>query len=311
MAAPNPISQDDTFFVGMWSREVERVVLSKLDFEQWNNNWIVGDIENNKQVLRLVRDELISRPDVFYCPYENTVEASVDVWTIRPNLLVYRPKGEPCWEQMRVLFRETIAISDTHSGDNYRSGEPSHNECVSEVVNQPSALNRTYKSNETPSRTKSLSERGQLPLRLHAAAYNSTEMGDFATFYDSIWTRELEDRFLEEALAAKKNGTWQVSPDWRNSAFVERIAPLLNEKIGIKLPIAFYGEKVVRLFERQNIFQFIIGHTHVYWHKRSNEMTYMSNETFSELATLMPLAHAYKEKGEPQYLKLCALFVVE
>ncbi|KAH6801328.1 hypothetical protein C2S52_001792 [Perilla frutescens var. hirtella] len=111
---------------------------------------------------------LISRPDVFYYPYENTVEASVDVWTvisrIRPNLLVYRPKGEPCWEQMRVLFRETIAISDTHSGGNNRSGEPSHNECVSEVVDQPSASNRTYKSNETPSRTESLSGRSSFHI---------------------------------------------------------------------------------------------------------------------------------------------------
>ncbi|KAH6800042.1 hypothetical protein C2S52_000506 [Perilla frutescens var. hirtella] len=65
---------------------------------------------------------LIDRPDVFYHPPDNIVEASVDVWfeisRIRPNLLFYRPKGEPCWEQMRVLFRETIVLSDTHFGGN-------------------------------------------------------------------------------------------------------------------------------------------------------------------------------------------------
>ncbi|KAH6780106.1 hypothetical protein C2S52_011343 [Perilla frutescens var. hirtella] len=216
---------------------VESQVLSKLDFEQWNKNWIVGDIENNKQEWEERYHQfkwLISRPDVFYYPYDNIVEASVDVWTeisrIRPNLLVYRPKWEPCWEQMRVLFRETIVLSDTHSGGNARSGDPSHNECVNKVVNQP-------------------------------------------TF--------------------------------------GRIAPLLNEEFRINIPKAFYAEKVVRLFERQNNFQFIIGHTHVYWHKQSNEITYMCEETFAELATLTPLAHAYKVKGEPQYIKLCALLTDE
>ncbi|KAH6795959.1 hypothetical protein C2S51_036945 [Perilla frutescens var. frutescens] len=151
-----------------------------------------GDIENNKQILRLVRDEvneelgvdipfpsylakleeweeryhqfkwLISRPDVFYYPIDNTVEASLDVWTvisrIRPNLLVYKPKGEPCWEQMRVLFRETIILSETHSRTNARSGDPSNNECVSEVVDQPSASTRTYKSTNSPQQTESRSQ---------------------------------------------------------------------------------------------------------------------------------------------------------
>ncbi|KAH6802659.1 hypothetical protein C2S51_034105 [Perilla frutescens var. frutescens] len=109
-------------------------------------------------------------------------------------------------------------------------------------------------------------------------------MGDFANFYDSIWTRELEDRFIEEALAAKKNGTWQMSPDWRNPPFIERIAPLLNVEFGINIPKPFYAEKIGCLFERQNNFQLIIGHTHVYWHKRINEITYASKEIFAELA---------------------------
>ncbi|KAH6800153.1 hypothetical protein C2S52_000617 [Perilla frutescens var. hirtella] len=254
---------------------------------------------------------LISRPGVFYHPLDNTVEASVDVWfeisRIRPNLLVYRPKGEPCWEQMRLLFRETIVLSDTHSQGNARSGKGSQNECVSEVVNQPSSSNRTYGGNESPSRSQSLSRRSS------SRGYSPSSSGyyDFAFFYDSIWSNELEDRFIEEALKAKANGTWSVKPDWRNPAFVERITPILNEAFNTNIPKAYYAEKVEQLFERQNCFQFIIGHTNVYWHQRSNEITYMNEETFAELATLTPLAHAYKAKGEPQYKKLCALFTDE
>ncbi|KAH6800099.1 hypothetical protein C2S52_000563 [Perilla frutescens var. hirtella] len=254
---------------------------------------------------------LIARPDVFYHPPDNIVEASVDVWfeisRIRPNLLVYRPKGEPCWEHMRVLFRETIVLSDTHSGDNARSGDRSQNECVSEVVNQPSASNRTYKGNDSLSRSQSLSRRSS------SRGYSLSRSGnyDFTFFYDSIWTKELEDRFIEEALKAKKNGTWSVKPDWRNPAFVERITPILNQAFNTNIPKTFYAEKVERLFERQNCFQFIIGHTNVYWHQRSNDITYMNEETFAELATLTPLAPAYKAKGEPQYKKLFALFTDE
>ncbi|KAH6801320.1 hypothetical protein C2S52_001784 [Perilla frutescens var. hirtella] len=127
----------------------------------------------------------------------------------------------------------------------------------------------------------------------------------------SVPIRELDDRFIEEALAVKKNGTWSVKPDWRNPAFVQRITPILNQAFNTNIPKAFYAEKVEWLFERQNCFQFIIGHTNVYWHQRSNEITYMNEETFTELATLTPLAHTYKAKGEPQYKKLCALFTDE
>ncbi|KAH6776059.1 hypothetical protein C2S52_013620 [Perilla frutescens var. hirtella] len=94
MAGPNPISQDDVFFRGVWTRELESTVLSKLDFEHWNQNWIVGDLENNRQCLRLVKDE------------------------IRPELLVYRPRGEPCWDQLRVLFRDVIVLSESQSVGN-------------------------------------------------------------------------------------------------------------------------------------------------------------------------------------------------
>ncbi|KAH6754913.1 hypothetical protein C2S52_023668 [Perilla frutescens var. hirtella] len=87
-----------------------------------------------------------------------------------------------------------------------------------------------------------------------------------------------------------------LKPDWRNPAFVERITPILNEAFNTNIPKAYYAEKVEQLFERQNCFQFIIGHTIVYWHQRSNEITYMNEETFAELATLTPLAHAYKAR---------------
>ncbi|KAH6765812.1 hypothetical protein C2S52_016795 [Perilla frutescens var. hirtella] len=246
----------------------------------------VDDSNDNKLVTKLHEWEeryhqfrwLIARPGVFYHPLDNTVEASVDVWfeisRIRPNLLVYRPKGEPCWEQMRVLFRETIVLSDTHSQGNARSGEGSQNECVSEVVNQPSSSNRTYGGNESPSRSQSLSRRS-------SSVAIPPPVVDISVLI------------------------------CRNPAFVERITPILNEAFNTNIPKAYYAEKVEQLFERQNCFQFIIGHTNVYWHQRSNEITYMNEETFAELATLTPLAHAYKAKGEPQYKKLCALFTDE
>ncbi|KAH6770094.1 hypothetical protein C2S52_014897 [Perilla frutescens var. hirtella] len=280
MAGPNLISQDNIFFIGVWSRHLESTILSKLDFEQWNNNWIVGDYQNNREVIRLVGEEikveegidlpfaayleklqqwedrfkmfkyLISRPDVFYHPHENTVEASVEVWTeiarTRPDLLVYRPKGEPCWDQLRVLFREVVVISDSQSVGNARSGGSSHGLGVSEVVNQPSLSTRE--------------------------------------FYDCIWTREMENRFIEMVLDAKRNGSWRFNPDWRNPAFVENITPKMNREFQAHLPATYYADKVERLFERQNIFQFIKGHHNVYWNEHSNDIE-MDEATFSELAT--------------------------
>ncbi|KAH6783912.1 hypothetical protein C2S52_008871 [Perilla frutescens var. hirtella] len=303
MAGPNPISQDNFFFIGVWSRHLESTVLSKLDFEQWNKNWIVGDYQNNREVIRLVGEEikaeegidlpfaayleklqqwedrfnmfkyLISRPNVFYHPHENTVEASVEVWTeiarTRPDLLVYRPKGEPCWDQLRVLFREVVVISDSQSVGNARSGGSSHK-------------NR----------------------------YINTQTMSLVEFYDCIWTREMENRFIEMALDAKRNGSWRVNPDWRNPAFVENITPKMNREFQAHLPAAYYEDKVERLFERQNIFQFIKGHHNVYWNEHSNDIK-MDEATFSELAMLTPLAHTYKVKGEPYYKSLYALFTNE
>ncbi|KAH6787346.1 hypothetical protein C2S52_006898 [Perilla frutescens var. hirtella] len=137
------------FSEGCGLGELESTIISKLDFEHWNQNWIVGDLENNRQCLRLVKDEvnletglnlsfsayleklaewedhfhqfnyLISWPDVFYYSHRNIVEASDEAWTeigrIWPELLVYRPKGEPCWDQLRVLFRDVIVLSESQS----------------------------------------------------------------------------------------------------------------------------------------------------------------------------------------------------
>ncbi|KAH6796552.1 hypothetical protein C2S52_021106 [Perilla frutescens var. hirtella] len=195
MAGPNPISQDDVFFREVWTRELESTVLSKLDFEHWNQNWIVGDLENNRQCLRLVKDEvnlerglnlsfsayleklaewedrfhqfnyLISRPDVFYYSHRNSVEAFDEAWTeirrIRPELLVYRPRGKPCWDQLRVLFRDVIVLSESQSVGNAPNAAASHSECVSEVVNQCSSSFRGKKhKKKSPSCSRGSSSPG-------------------------------------------------------------------------------------------------------------------------------------------------------
>ncbi|KAH6823266.1 hypothetical protein C2S53_009061 [Perilla frutescens var. hirtella] len=126
-------------------------------------------------------------------------------------------------------------------------------------------------------------------------------------FYDSIWTKAMEDRFIEEAISAKENGRWRVAPNWRNPMFVQQITPIINAEFGLSLPVAYYADKVESLFERQNTFQFRKGHYDVYWNEEANEVT-MDQGTFSELATLTPLTHAYRARGEPQYRKLFALF---
>ncbi|KAH6783632.1 hypothetical protein C2S52_008591 [Perilla frutescens var. hirtella] len=137
MAGPNPISQDDVFFRGVWTRELESTVLSKLDFEHWNQNWNVGDLENNRQCLRLVKDE------------------------IRPELLVYRPRGEPCWDQLRVLFRDVIVLSESQSVGNAPNAAASHSECVSEVVNQCRSSSRGKKpKKKSPSCSRGSSSTG-------------------------------------------------------------------------------------------------------------------------------------------------------
>ncbi|KAH6808497.1 far-red elongated hypocotyls 3 [Perilla frutescens var. frutescens] len=173
------------FFRGVWTRELESTVLNKLDFEHWNHNWIVGDLENNRRCLRLVRDEvnlelgleipytaylekvaewedrfhqfkyLISRSGVFYYAHRNSMEASAAVWTkiarTQPGLLVYRPRGEPCWDQMRVLFQDAIVVSKSQTVGNERSVDGSHSQCVSEVVNQSSCGARGKKIKKSPS----------------------------------------------------------------------------------------------------------------------------------------------------------------
>ncbi|KAH6756153.1 hypothetical protein C2S53_004252 [Perilla frutescens var. hirtella] len=126
-------------------------------------------------------------------------------------------------------------------------------------------------------------------------------------FYDCLWTSELESRFIAAAMAAKEAGTWQVWPNWRNRAFVEQIMPILNSEFRLALPAEFYAEKVELLFHRQNTFQFIKGHYGVYWNEQSNDVV-MDDEIFSGLATLTPIAHAYRSKGEAHYRDLCALF---
>ncbi|KAH6808498.1 hypothetical protein C2S51_029606 [Perilla frutescens var. frutescens] len=132
-------------------------------------------------------------------------------------------------------------------------------------------------------------------------------MSSLIHFYDCLWTEERENRFIELAIDAKEMGTWRAWLNWRNPVWVERDTLLLNSEFGFALPVAFYAEKVERLFERHNNFQFIMRHYGVYWNEQSNVIA-VDDETFSELATLTTLAHAYKEKGEPQYRRLCALF---
>ncbi|KAH6776021.1 hypothetical protein C2S52_013582 [Perilla frutescens var. hirtella] len=186
---------DGVFFRGVWTRELESTVLSKLDFEHWNQNWIVGDLENNRQCLRLVKDEvnlerglnlsfaayleklqewedrfhqfnyLISRSDVVYYSHRNSVEASDEAWSeigrIRPELLVYRPRGEPCWDQLRVLFRDVIVLSESQSVGNAPNVAASHSECVSEVVNQCSSSSRGQKpKKKSPSCSRGSSSTG-------------------------------------------------------------------------------------------------------------------------------------------------------
>ncbi|KAH6772291.1 hypothetical protein C2S51_010695 [Perilla frutescens var. frutescens] len=130
MAGPNPISQDDVFFRGVWTPYLEKLQEWEDRFHQFNY--------------------LISRPDVVYYSHRNSVEASDEAWTeigrIRPELLVYRPRGEPYWDQLRVLFRDVIVLSESQSVGNAPNAAASHSECVSEVVNQYSSSFREKKA---------------------------------------------------------------------------------------------------------------------------------------------------------------------
>lgn len=59
MAAPALSStQDEDFYVSPWSRAVETTLLSLIQDEILADNWIVGDPENNREVLRGIRQEI-------------------------------------------------------------------------------------------------------------------------------------------------------------------------------------------------------------------------------------------------------------
>ncbi|KAH6757774.1 hypothetical protein C2S51_038643 [Perilla frutescens var. frutescens] len=178
MSRPQPRSQEKVFYVGGWTYEIERAVLMKLEFEQWSGNWVVGDTGNNKQCLRLVRQDvneemgvdipidlyfaklnewiqrtnhfggLIARPNFQYDIATNTVKAPDSVWIDierrRPELLVYMERGEECWSQLRSLFRQLIDLSSSSSSakQQSRSGQTRPIEISSRSTYPQHAANR-------------------------------------------------------------------------------------------------------------------------------------------------------------------------
>ncbi|KAH6766349.1 hypothetical protein C2S52_017332 [Perilla frutescens var. hirtella] len=281
MSRPQPRSRDEVFYVGGWTREIERAVLMKLEFEQWSGNWVVGDTGNNKQCLQLVRQDvnaemgvdipvdlyfaklnewiqqtnrfggLIERPNFQYDIPTNTVEASDSVWIDIARYCRFICKG-------MLYFIYNIAFHLATLRD----------------------LNITHKQ---------------------TTASNMS-------FYVSVWTPAMEARFIAEAIDQADDGVWRKEPcAWRNEAFVNYVCPRMNEHFNLHMTARYYADKLQSLFDRRHFFAFVIGHAEVQWDSATNRIT-MSAEAFKFLATLCPLAHSYKVRGEPHYATLLMSF---
>ncbi|KAH6794924.1 hypothetical protein C2S52_005401 [Perilla frutescens var. hirtella] len=129
--------------VSFKSNEVEK------SFNAPDRYWPVFCDEFNSQ-----QSQLLSTTSV-------DLQHQMDNEMIRSGLLVYRPRGEPCWDQLRVLFQDVIVLSESQSIGNAPNAAASHSECVSEVVNQCSSSSRGKKpKKKSPSCSRGSSSTG-------------------------------------------------------------------------------------------------------------------------------------------------------
>ncbi|KAH6757283.1 hypothetical protein C2S52_023532 [Perilla frutescens var. hirtella] len=161
MSADDPYSQETSFYTGVWSRNVEKIVLQKLQIARSKSQWAYSDGVGNEWERRHAEfKDLIQRPNVRYNSATNKVETTARTWNRilekNPQYAIYMNEWEAQWELLKAVCEPVINISSSSntSASGIRRSAFSDTcsrrsrATVGEVVDQPNSMTATSSPEE-------------------------------------------------------------------------------------------------------------------------------------------------------------------
>ncbi|KAH6800203.1 hypothetical protein C2S52_000667 [Perilla frutescens var. hirtella] len=152
MTGQRKMSQDHLFYAGVWSRDVEKVVLQKLRTARLDISLATLEWKYQQWARKYVEfSDLIGQPNLRYNSSRNKVDVKPGTRSvlavIKPDYLIYKEEGEAEWGLLIDVYSPVIEVSLTSEQTGFRAGVQTSAYGCQQIINVSTSATRSFSGN--------------------------------------------------------------------------------------------------------------------------------------------------------------------